>query len=95
MEAQRATETTLMMIMSSDMVMTKREPSVLTNSRLNVNVRLAPGYTALTWIYVSSRTDWTVTVFDYEAEHCNSARSIARSRLDVLVEWKKHAWKAI
>ena len=36
-----------------------------------------------------------VAVFDYEANYCISALSIARSRLDVLVELEKHAWKAI
>ena len=53
MEAQRATETSLMMITSSGMVMTKkREQLVSTNSRLNVNVRLAPELTDLISTYI-------------------------------------------
>lgn len=35
------------------------------------------------------------TMFNYEAEHCMLALSIARSRLDVLVEREKHARKAV
>ena len=52
MEAQRATEMTSMMIMSSDMVMKKRERSVWTNSRLNVKLRLASELIAAIWTYV-------------------------------------------
>ena len=52
MEAPRATETTLMMtIMSSGMVMRKREQLVSTSSRHNVNVQLARVLSNLTWDY--------------------------------------------
>ena len=53
MEAQRATETTLTMIMCLGMVMTrKREQLVSTSSRLNVNIRLVTELTAPTCTFV-------------------------------------------